>query len=101
MYRRPKELSRYLLFIDPFTPFVWACIAAMTVVMGPIFWVIHRYSYFYKYYDAVTPFGLFRVDECVWFVYASLIQQVAFSTLTYSLLFAVLIIFFAAFSTIC
>lgn len=78
MYRRPKELSRYLLFIDPFTPSVWAYIAAMTAIIGPIFWVIHRYSYFYKYYDAVKPFGLFRVEECIWFVYAALIQQVRF-----------------------
>ena len=27
---------------------VWLYIAAMTLIIGPIFWVIHRYSQYYK-----------------------------------------------------
>ena len=35
MYRRPEETSKALIFIDPFTPFVWFGIASMTALMGP------------------------------------------------------------------
>ena len=49
MYRRPKEVSRAILFIDPFTPLVWIGIAVMTAIIGPIFYVIHRSSLYYKY----------------------------------------------------
>merc|ERR1719291_480962 len=33
MYRRPQALSRVQLFIDPFTPWVWLGIAAMTAII--------------------------------------------------------------------
>jgi len=75
MYKRPTELSRYLLFIDPFTPMVWLYIAAMTLIIGPIFWVIHRYSYYYKYYDEVNEYGLFQLQNCMWYCYGALLQQ--------------------------
>ena len=77
MYRRPQELSRYLLFIDPFTPYVWLYIAAMTVIIGPILWVIHRYSYYYVYYDELTEYGLFQMSNCIWYCYGALLQQVS------------------------
>merc|ERR1712200_388624 len=66
LYRRPTELTRYLLFIDPFTPMVWLYIAAMTLLIGPIFWVIHRYSYYYRYYDEINQYGLFQLQNCMW-----------------------------------
>jgi len=75
MYRRPTELSRYLLFIDPFTPMVWLYIAAMTLIIGPIFWVIHRYSQYYKYHDEVNEYGLFQLRNCMWYCYGAMLQQ--------------------------
>eukprot|EP00092_Neocalanus_flemingeri_P000465 GFUD01000495.1.p1 GENE.GFUD01000495.1~~GFUD01000495.1.p1 ORF type:complete len:837 (+),score=225.49 GFUD01000495.1:88-2598(+) len=75
MYRRPTELSRAVLFIDPFTPLVWVCIAAMTLIIGPIMWVIHRSSYVYKYYDTVNEYGLFKMSNCIWYCYGAMLQQ--------------------------
>ena len=75
IYRRPTELSRYLLFIDPFTPMVWLYIAAMTLLIGPIFWSIHRYSYYYKYHDEINKYGLFQLQNCMWYCYGALLQQ--------------------------
>jgi len=75
MYRRPAALSRAVLFIDPFTPLVWVCIAAMTAIIGPIFWLIHRSSYVYKYNDTVNEYGLFKMSNCVWYCYGAMLQQ--------------------------
>ena len=75
MYRRPKDLSRTILFIDPFTPLVWAGIAAMTAIMGPILYLVHRSSYYYTYHDEVTENGLFTMLGCVWYVYGAILQQ--------------------------
>ena len=75
MYRRPTTLSRAVLFVDPFTPFVWMCIIGMTAIIGPIFWLIHRSSYVYKYYNSVTEYGLFKMSNCVWYCYGALLQQ--------------------------
>ena len=51
MYRRPKTASKAFLFLDPFSPEVWIGIALMTVIIGPIFYIIHRSSLYYKYKD--------------------------------------------------
>lgn len=75
MYRRPTTLSRAVLFIDPFTPLVWVCIAAMTLIIGPIFWIIHRASYVYTYYDTVNEYGLFKMGNCIWYCYGAMLQQ--------------------------
>ena len=37
MYRRPKEVSRAVLFVDPFTPTVWIGIAVMVGKMNVLF----------------------------------------------------------------
>ena len=53
MYRRPKEVSRMFLFIKPFAPLVWIGIVVMAILMGPILYVVHRSSLYYKYHDQV------------------------------------------------
>lgn len=75
MYRRPKEVSRAVLFVDPFTPTVWIGIAVMTAIIGPIFYIIHRSSLHYKYYDEVNNYGLFQLTNCVWYCYGAILQQ--------------------------
>ena len=75
MYRRPKEVSRAILFIDPFTPLVWLGIAVMTAIIGPIFYIIHRSSLYYKYNDEINNFGLFQLTNCVWYCYGAILQQ--------------------------
>ena len=75
MYRRPKEVSRAVLFVDPFTPTVWLGIAVMTAIIGPIFYIIHRSSLYYQYYDEVNNYGLFQLTNCVWYCYGAILQQ--------------------------
>ena len=76
MYRRPKEVSRAVLFIDPFLPEVWIGIAVMTAIIGPIFYIIHRSSLYYKYNDEISKYGLFQMTNCVWYCYGAILQQV-------------------------
>ena len=59
-------MSRAVLFVDPFTPTVWLGIAVMTAIIGPIFYIIHRSSPYYKYHDEVNSYGLFQLSNCVW-----------------------------------
>ena len=75
MYRRPKTLSRASMFIDPFMPEVWLGIAVMTVIIGPILYIIHRSSLYYKFKDEVSKYGLFQLTNCVWYCYGALLQQ--------------------------
>ncbi|CAL7938576.1 unnamed protein product [Xylocopa violacea] len=67
---RPRQLSRALLFASPFTKETWACLAASIVVMGPILYVVHKYSP----YSGRTS-GLDSSWQCVWYVYGALLQQ--------------------------
>ena len=55
-----------MLFVDPFTPTVWLGIAVMTAIIGPIFYIIHRSSPYYKYHHEVNSYGLFQLTNCVW-----------------------------------
>ncbi|CAG0900474.1 unnamed protein product, partial [Darwinula stevensoni] len=74
MYSRPKELSRALIFIEPFTPFVWICIGLTFVIIGPLLWIITKYSPFYLHHG-ITHNGLFQVGNCSWYCYGALMQQ--------------------------
>jgi hypothetical protein len=76
MYRRPGHLTKYTLFIDPFTSNVWLSIAAMVAVMGPIMWLINRLSPYYHYYGLRDDQGLFQMGNCVWLCYGAMLQQV-------------------------
>ncbi|KAG7190375.1 hypothetical protein KM043_006484 [Ampulex compressa] len=67
---RPKQLSRALLFASPFTKETWACLAASIITMGPILYLIHKYSP----YSTETS-GLNSSWQCVWYVYGALLQQ--------------------------
>ena len=75
IYRRPKELSRAGIFINPFTATVWLCVGLMTLVMGPIIWLIHRSSLYHKYNDTINDFGLFQMGNCIFYCYGAVLQQ--------------------------
>lgn len=66
MYKKPKQVTRATVFLDPFTNDVWAGIAIMTVIIGPIFYIIHRSSYYYTYSEADKDKGLFELINCIW-----------------------------------
>ena len=75
LYRRPKEITRAGIFIKPFSPFVWLCVLMTTLLFGPIFWVIHRSSYYYVYHDSVNEFGFFKMSYCSFYCYSAMMQQ--------------------------
>jgi hypothetical protein len=91
MYRRPGYLTKYTLFIDPFTANVWLSIAAMVIAIGPIMWLINRLSAYYEYYGLRNDRGLFQMGNCVWLCYGAMLQQVQSTDISqYRLLFWVL-----------
>ncbi|XP_018027085.1 ionotropic receptor 93a [Hyalella azteca] len=75
MIARPKELSRVLLFVEPFTSDTWILIAIATLLMGPILHLVNSHSPFYAYYDLHRGRGLFTLQDCSWYIFASVLQQ--------------------------
>ncbi|XP_076678250.1 ionotropic receptor 93a-like [Andrena cerasifolii] len=67
---RPRQLSRVLLFASPFTKETWAFLAVSIIIMGPILYLVHKYSPF-----STKTSGLNSSWQCVWYVYGALLQQ--------------------------
>ena len=42
MYKRPKAVSKELLLINPFEVEVWIGVAIMVVIIGPLYYLVHR-----------------------------------------------------------
>ena len=78
MYRRPGHLTKYTLFIDPFTANVWLSIAAMVIAIGPIIWLVNRLSPYYEVHGVREDRGLFQMSSCVWLCYGAMLQQASF-----------------------
>ncbi|XP_076250648.1 ionotropic receptor 93a isoform X2 [Rhynchophorus ferrugineus] len=72
---RPRELSRALLFISPFTGETWLCLAATIISMGPILYFIHKFSPVYEYRGIRNHGGLSTIQNCIWYMYGALLQQ--------------------------
>uniref|UniRef100_A0A4Y0BNW6 Ionotropic glutamate receptor C-terminal domain-containing protein n=1 Tax=Anopheles funestus TaxID=62324 RepID=A0A4Y0BNW6_ANOFN len=72
---RPRELSRVLLFLSPFGPDTWLCLAAAVALMGPILCVINKLSPYYEVHNKPTDIGLGKVNNCFWYIYGALLQQ--------------------------
>ncbi|XP_076061279.1 ionotropic receptor 93a-like [Oratosquilla oratoria] len=75
MIARPKELSRVVLFMEPFANDTWICIAVMVFIMGPILFLINRSSPYYTYYELYDGKGLFKLQNCSWYVFGAILQQ--------------------------
>ncbi|XP_068230877.1 ionotropic receptor 93a-like [Palaemon carinicauda] len=75
MIARPKELSRVMLFMEPFANDTWILIAITVFIMGPILYFINRSSPFYAYYGLYDGKGLFDLQNCAWYVYGAILQQ--------------------------
>ncbi|XP_021926549.1 ionotropic receptor 93a [Zootermopsis nevadensis] len=73
---RPREVSRALIFMHPFTYGTWACIATLIVMVTPVLNYFHRHSPYYEYYskDNVKG-GLSSHYNCLWYLYGALMQQ--------------------------
>ncbi|XP_063930697.1 ionotropic receptor 93a [Zophobas morio] len=72
---RPRELSRALLFMSPFTGDTWLCLSAAIISMGPILYYIHRFSPVYDYKGISKKGGLSSIENCIWYMYGALLQQ--------------------------
>nr|QHA94735.1 ionotropic receptor 93a-3 [Pardosa pseudoannulata] len=72
--KRPEQEHRYL-FLAPFTNDTWICVFITVALIGPILYLVHRGSYFYKYYDLVNDKGLFRLSNCAWYSFGAIVQQ--------------------------
>ncbi|XP_022115142.2 ionotropic receptor 93a [Pieris rapae] len=75
MVARPRELSRALLFLLPFTTDTWLCLGFAVIFMGPTLFIIHRISPFYDAEDITREGGLSTIHNCLWYVYGALLQQ--------------------------
>nr|QBB73018.1 ionotropic receptor [Protaetia brevitarsis] len=71
----PKELSRALLFISPFTFNTWLCLLAAIGTMGPILYCIHKISPVNAYHGISARGGLSSISNCTWYIYGALLQQ--------------------------
>ncbi|XP_039311074.1 ionotropic receptor 93a-like [Solenopsis invicta] len=70
MTAKPGQLSRALLFTAPFAKETWACLASSIIIMGPILYLIRKYSP-----DNTETSGLNSCWQCMWYVYGALLQQ--------------------------
>ncbi|KAJ0183472.1 hypothetical protein K1T71_001448 [Dendrolimus kikuchii] len=72
---RPRELSRALLFLLPFTTDTWLCLGLAVVLMGPALFVVHRWSPYYEAMEITREGGLSTIHNCLWYIYGALLQQ--------------------------
>ncbi|CAH0399911.1 unnamed protein product [Chilo suppressalis] len=72
---RPRELSRALLFLLPFTTDTWLCLGLGVILMGPTLYIVHRLSPYYEAKEITRQGGLATIHNCLWYVYGALLQQ--------------------------
>ncbi|CRL07373.1 CLUMA_CG020350, isoform A [Clunio marinus] len=72
---KPKEISRIYLFAAPFTTLTWLCLAGMIVILPPVLCIVNRLSPFYEFHRHQRTLGLFKIDNCFWYIYGALLQQ--------------------------
>ncbi|XP_047990455.1 ionotropic receptor 93a isoform X1 [Leguminivora glycinivorella] len=72
---RPRELSRAMLFLLPFTTDTWLCLGFAVILMGPTLYVVHRLSPYYEAMGVTRQGGLATIHNCLWYIYGALLQQ--------------------------
>lgn len=45
------------------------------IIIGPIFWIIHRSAIYYDYYKMNDGKGFYKLFNCVWYCYGAMVQQ--------------------------
>ncbi|KAK9880273.1 hypothetical protein WA026_010146 [Henosepilachna vigintioctopunctata] len=69
---RPKELSRALLFMAPFSGDTWLCLLLALLVMVPILYYVHKSS---LQLQSRKDGELVTFQNCAWFIYGAMLQQ--------------------------
>nr|XP_015907386.1 ionotropic receptor 93a-like [Parasteatoda tepidariorum] len=72
--KRPEQEHKYL-FLAPFTNDTWLCVFITVLIVGPVLWLVHRASYYYRFYNLVEKGGLFDFSNCAWYVFGAIVQQ--------------------------
>jgi len=75
MFARPKQLSRALLFIQPYTPQAWVTIFAMTLAAGPLVWVFNKISPYYEFHPQREGTPIFDLWYNTWYCIGALLFQ--------------------------
>ena len=52
----------------------WLAIFLALLLIGPILWLLHNLSYFYKVNEE-GPGGLAKLGNCIWYCYGAMLQQ--------------------------
>lgn len=53
---------------------VWVCIAITLSLIAPIFWMVNKYSAYYKVHPETYEYYL-KFGNCFWFCFGALLQQ--------------------------
>ncbi|XP_065341897.1 ionotropic receptor 93a-like [Cloeon dipterum] len=79
---KPRQMSRTLLFLSPFTGKTWLAIFGSTLLVGPALYFIHKASPATELGRGLRPKnvgpkkgGLNRIMNCIWYMYGALMQQ--------------------------
>ena len=97
MFARPKQLSRALLFIQPYTPRVllkqsvqqnlphssplyhsiqaWVTIFAMTLATGPLVWIFNKISPYYEFHPQREGTPIFDLWYNTWYCIGAMLFQ--------------------------
>lgn len=51
------------------------CVFLTVLIIGPVLYLVHRSSVYYKYHDLVNDKGLFRLSNCAWYGFGAIVQQ--------------------------
>ena len=53
---------------------MWLCLGVSFLCIGPILWIVHNLSYYYKVNEN-GPGGLAKLSNCVWYCFGAVLQQ--------------------------
>ena len=75
MYKKPTSVSKELLLVNPFTLEVWLGVAVMVTIIGPIYYLVHRSSYYYTFTGENKDYGMFQLNRCIFYCFGAILQQ--------------------------
>ena len=75
MYKKPSSVSKQLLLVNPFEVEVWIGVAIMVAIIGPIYYIVHRSSYYYVHVEEDRRYGLFQLNRCIFYTFGAILQQ--------------------------
>lgn len=53
----------------------WLCLLVTIALIGPLFYGVHYLSPYHEHHQITKRGGLFKVQNCFWYMYGALLQQ--------------------------